>query len=238
VDYSLRPDRDLTVLIPARAGSKRIPKKNTKLLGGKPLIQWTVEAATAANVKAILISTDDNAAKAIALNIWCSFVTRQPEHATDEAPDILWVLDCLQFVKTPYIAILRPTSPFRTASTIRRAYAALVGSGADSIRAVERVHHPHPCKMWTLSGKLMEPVLGGYLNGTPNHSCPTQSLPHVYVQNASLEMARTAVVRATQTISGYRIAPFLTDALEGFDINTPEDWVRAEELVTAFAGAS
>lgn len=229
--YSLEPDRDLTILIPARVGSVRIPGKNTKLLGGKPLIQWTIEAAQGANVVNIIVSTNGGSARGVALDHHCRIHHRKPEHATAGSPDIEWVLDVLPMVNTPYIAICRPTSPFRTASTIRRCYAAFLGSGADSIRAVTRVMHPHPAKMWQLDGKLMRPVMAGcHPDGTPYHSSPTQSLPEVFVQNASLEMTSVANVHATKTISGIRIAPFFTDDREGFDLNTEADWREAERI--------
>lgn len=233
-DYQLRPDRDLTILIPARAGSKRIPGKNTKLLGGKPLVEWTIESSFAANVERVILSTDslycvDHVAAPDAMR----WHIRKPEHATDDAPDILWVRDVLPMVETPYVAICRPTSPFRTASTIRRGFAALVASGADSIRAVARVTHPHPAKMWTIGRYgCLEPVMAGtHPDGTPWHSSPTQSLPEVYRQTASLEIARVSSIRATGTISGTRVWPLLTDPLESFDINTPEDWIEAERLL-------
>lgn len=230
--YSLRPDQELTILIPARAGSKRIPGKNTRSLGGKPLFLWTVDAALSANVAHVIVSTDDPEVKAwLDYKYRFSIHERKPEHATDTSPDIEWVLDVLPMVTTPYVAICRPTSPFRTASTIRRAYAALVGSGADSIRAVERVTHPHPAKMWIMDDFGMRPVMEGrHDDGTPYHSSPTQSLPPVYVQNASLEIARVEAIKATGTISGYRIVPFFTDPIEGFDVNTPEDWAEAERI--------
>ena len=233
VDYQLRPDRDLTILIPARAGSKRCPGKNTRMLGGKPLIQWTIEAAQAARVARIIVSADGAESKRMAMAAECELHHRKPEHATDDAPDFLWVNDLREMIQTPYFAICRPTSPFRTASTIRRGFACLLGSHADSIRAVSRVTSPHPAKMWRIERGLLRPVLGGsHPDGTPYHSSPTQSLPEVYVQNACLEMACTSVIEATKTISGYRIAPFLTDDLESFDINTEADFADAERLMT------
>lgn len=228
----LRPDRDLTILVPARSGSKRIPGKNTKLLGGKPLIRWTLDAALSANAAGVIVSTDDDAAAVLAAQMGCRLHPRKAAHATDDAPDILWVRDVLHMVTTPYVAICRPTSPFRTASTIRRGYAALVASKADSIRAVTRVTYPHPAKMWRMmENGCMEPVMDGrHPDGTPWHSSPTQSLPEVYRQNASLEIARTDMIRVTGTISGPRVWPLLTDPLESFDLNTAEDWAEAEKL--------
>jgi CMP-N,N'-diacetyllegionaminic acid synthase len=231
---SLRPDRDLTILIPARAGSKRVPGKNTRVLGGKPLIEWTIEPAVAADVAKIIISSDDKAIWPIARYHQIDLHFRKPEHATDAATDFSWVYDLRRMIDTPYFAILRPTSPFRTASTIRRAFAQLVASQAHSVRGVERVTHPHPAKMWQFESgsKLMQPVIRGvHPDGTPYHSSPTQSLPAVYMQNASLEMAQTWVIEGTKSISGYSIAPFLTDTLEGFDINSEADFTEAECIV-------
>lgn len=227
-DYQLLPSRDLTILIPARAGSKRVLNKNTRDLGGKPLIQWTIEPVKEIGCP-VIVSTDDlEVAGAVAMAYGCQLHERQPAHATDDAPDFLWVNDLRERIQTPYFAICRPTSPFRTASTIRRCYAAFLGSGADSIRAVSKVTSPHPGKMWMREGRVIRPVLSGkHPDGTPYHSSPTQSLPEVYVQNASLEMAHRWVID-TGTISGSRIAPFFTDDLEGFDINTEADFTQAE----------
>lgn len=231
--YALRPDRDLTVLIPARAGSKRCRGKNVRELGGKPLIQWTLDAAKAAHVAQILVSTDDGVAESIAAP-QCRVLARRAEHATDDACDFGWVYDLRAMIQTPYFAILRPTSPFRTASTIRRAFAALVASKAHSVRAVQRVTHPHPAKMWRMEPgtKYMQPVIrGAHPDGTPYHSSPSQSLPAVYAQNSSLEMAQTWVIEGTKTISGYNIAPFLTEDAEGFSIDTEDDWDAAAAMV-------
>lgn len=239
MDFQLHPDRDLTVLIPARAGSKRCPGKNTRLLGGKPLIQWTIEAAKAANVARVIVSTDSDEAADLAVCTDCLWHPREDDHATDTAPDFSWVYDLRELIQTPYFCILRPTSPFRTKSTIRRAFAALVGSKAHSIRAVERVTHPHPAKMWEFipGSQYMRPLMHGFHDDhTPWHSSPTQSLPPVYAQNSSIEAAQTWVIEGTKTISGYTIAPFLTEDLEGFSIDTEEDWRKAEQLLPRFLG--
>jgi CMP-N,N'-diacetyllegionaminic acid synthase len=210
------------------------------MLGGKPLIQWTIETARAANPAKIVLSTDiDNHAAIVPEAFSCHLHWRKPEHATDTATDFSWVYDLREMIETKYFCILRPTSPFRTASTIRRAYAQLVGSGAHSARAVERVTHPHPAKMWQLwaGSKFMQPIIRGvHPDGTPYHSSPTQSLPTVYKQNSSIEVAQTWVIEATKTISGYHIAPFLTEDLEGFSIDTEDDWREAERLLPQFLG--
>ena len=231
MSYELHPDRDLTVLIPARAGSKRVPGKNTRMLGGKPLIQWAIETARSANVASVIVSSDGAFAQSLSNTVSCRFHKRKPEHATDTATDFSWVYDLREMIETPYFCILRPTSPFRTASTIRRAFAALVGSKAHSVRAVQRVHSPHPAKMWEFipGSKYMRPIMvGSHPDGTYWHSSPTQSLPPVYKQTSSIEMAQTWVIEGTKTISGYHIAPFLVEEAEAISIDTEDDWDAAE----------
>lgn len=223
----------IVALIPARSGSKRLPGKNRKHLGGKPLIQWTVDAAQSSGIfDVIAVSSDD----IIGLPFLDAKMIRRPAaFARDESPDIQWVQHALERVECIAFAILRPTSPFRTADTIRRAWAQFQSSHAQSLRAIEPVKQ-HPGKMWQLTGPTrMMPVLDRQMAGTPWHSSPTQTLPPVYVQNASLEIAWRSTVEDTGTIAGTVVAPFFTEGWEGFDINTPEDWATAEAHVAEIA---
>lgn len=223
----------IVALIPARNGSKRVPNKNFRELAGKPLYQWSIDLARSCGVfRSVVLSTDECGVRTETPDVNVHF--RKPEHATDDAHDFLWVNDVMQQIDADIFCILRPTSPFRTASTIRRAYARLIGSGAHSVRAVEPVKQ-HPGKMWVDDGKWIAPLLDKqHPDGTPWHSSPTQSLPLVYVQNASLEMAWTFVLKQYKTISGEHVAPFLTEPLESVDINTPEDWARAEAIAATW----
>jgi len=85
--------------------------------------------------------------------------------------------------------------------------------------------------MWEIKSEFMEPLIPSSRNGTPGHSQPYQNLPEIYVQNASLEIAVTSVVRKKESISGDKILPFFPEGYGGFDINTPNDWIVAEQLV-------
>jgi len=96
---------------------------------------------------------------------------------------------------------------------------------------VERCRQ-HPGKMWTLEGELMTPLLP-QPEGVPLHSRQYKSLPAVYVQNSSLELAWTRVVTEQGSIAGERVAPFLTGAAEGFTIDYPSDWAEAERMVAS-----
>ena len=161
---------------------------------------------------------------------------RPSELAGDLSPDIEWVeytLRRLQENGRDYdcFSILRPTSPFRLPETIKRAWQAfLAGEGADSLRAVEKCKQ-HPGKMWVVRGNRMVPLLPLTPSEQPWHSSQYQSLPEVYAQNASLEIAWTRVVFEGRTIAGNVLMPFFTEDYEGFDVNSTYDWNLAEHLI-------
>ena len=231
---------NMVALIPARAGSKRLPGKNTKLLWGHPVIAYTIAAAQQSGVfSSVWICTDDPAVRALCVvGSGLNSIERLP--VSDTQPDIEWVRDALRFIERPHgFAILRPTSPFRTAETIRRCYQqfTIPDQTCDSIRAVEPVTQT-PYKMWTWEGQgfPIKPLLSGEKDGVPYHSSPTQACPVVYIQNSSLEMAWTANVEIHGSISGRKVAPFFTHGLEGFSLDTPADWERAQALVAADPG--
>jgi len=232
-------------LVPARAGSKRLAGKNVRRLGAHPLLAYTVAAARASGVFAdVVVSTDAEETAAIARHYGARTPFLRPEAlAGDLSPDIDWVEHALGALaaageRFEAFALLRPTSPFRTADTIRRAFARFVAAaGADSLRAVERCKQ-HPGKMWRLEGDAAGPdarivplLEGRSLRGAPWHSTPYQDLPPIYVQNASLELAFCRVVEKTRTIAGQAIVPFFTEGHEGFDLNEPRDWWYAEHLL-------
>jgi CMP-N,N'-diacetyllegionaminic acid synthase len=188
---------------------------------------------------AIVASTDSEEIAAAARRYGAEVLSlRPPELSTSTSPDVDWlvyVLDELERDGRTFelFSILRPTSPFRTGATIRRAWEQLLALGerADSIRAVEPVRQ-HPGKMWTLEGELMRPLLPQPAEGTPTYSSQTKSLPPVYAQNSSLEIAWTRVLRGSRPeIAGERVAPFLTEGAEGFSIDYPDDVRAALDLL-------
>jgi len=227
----------VVALVPARGGSKRVPGKNIRPLGGHPLLAYSVAAARRSGVfDAVVVSTDDEATAAIARHYGAEVPFMRPAAlAGDLSPDIQWIEYTLRQLRDdgrPYdcFSILRPTSPFRQPETIRRCWAQFLASpGIDSIRAVEQVTQ-HPGKMWVIHGERMAPLLL-HPQGTPWHSQQYQALPEVYVQNASLEIAWSRVALEGGTIAGATLAPFLTMGSEGVDVNNQLDWLVAEELL-------
>jgi len=225
-------------LIPARAGSRRISQKNIRALAGHPLLAYTIAVALESRVfRDVIVSTDSDRYAEIARHYGAEVpFLRPPRLAGDTSPDIEWLEHALTELKGrgrtwDCFSLLRPTSPFRTAETIRRAWRRFVAQeGIDSLRAVEKCTQ-HPGKMWVVDGDRMSPLLPSPPGGQPWHSTPYQALPPVYVQNASLEIAWTRLVFHGRTIAGDVLAPFFTEGYEGFDINDLHDWIVAERLL-------
>lgn len=228
----------IVALIPARAGSKRVPDKNIKPLAGHPVIAYTIAAALQSEIFSdVIVSTDSEQYAEIARYYGAEVPFLRPaELAGDVSPDIEWLAYTLKKLEEndrnyECFSILRPTSPFRLPETIQRAWRAFIAQdGVDSLRAVERCQQ-HPGKMWIVSGNRMMPLLPLSPAKQPWHSSQYQSLPEVYVQNASLEIAWTRVVLKERTIAGTVLMPFFTKGYEGFDVNNPYDWNLAEHLV-------
>lgn len=231
--------RSAVALVPARSGSTRVPGKNARPLAGHPLIAYSIAAALESAVfDAVVVSTDSAELSEVAREYGAEAPWLRPVGlATATSPDIDWVRHALEALAADgreyeLFSILRPTSPFRSADSIRAAHAALLGADADSLRAVRHCRE-HPGKMWLIEGGRLRPLLDQPSGEVPLHSRQFATLPEVYVQDSSLEIAWTRVVRRDGSISGSRILPFVAPGHEGFSIDYPDDWVRAEALVAS-----
>ena len=224
----------IIALIPARSGSKRCPGKNTRMLFGHPLIAYTIRAARESGIfDKIMVSSDDESTWNIAIRYGAGVIFRPDEISGDTSTDLEWVHHALNECHGfDAFAILRPTSPFRSAELIRDAWGKFKDSSFDSLRTMEM--RDHPGKMWHLDNQ-------GLHYATPfcececcrNYDMPTQFLHRDYAwhtQNGCLQIARTSLL--PQTITGSRVYGYdMTGDLQGFDINTELDWILAEELV-------
>jgi N-acylneuraminate cytidylyltransferase len=224
--------------IPARSGSKRVPNKNIRPLAGHPMLAYTVRAAIDSGVfDSVICATDSEDYAQVARHYGAEVpFLRSAEISGDKSPDIEWVVWMLEQLRSrgqafEIFSILRPTSPFRLPETIRRAWQLFIEDPtADSLRAIEKCKQ-HPGKMWVVRGKRMLPVMPFTNAGTPWHSSQYAALPEIYAQDASLEIAWSRIALEQNSIAGEAIIPFVSQGLEGFDINDPEDWWMAEYLL-------
>ena len=166
-------------LIPARSGSTRVPGKNVRELRGHPLIAYTIAAARDSGVfGAVVVSTDSEEIAAVARRYGAEVPWLRPAAlAGPRSPDIEWVRHALAGLPAfDAFSILRPTSPFRTQLTIRRAWERFTELDVDSLRAI-RPCREHPGKMWVVTADdAMTPLLGQPA-GTPLHSRQYADLP-------------------------------------------------------------
>ena len=226
-------------LIGARSGSERVPGKNIRALAGHPLIAYAIATAQQSGVfERVLVSTDSEQIAEVARRYGADVPFLRPdEYATATSPDIEWIAWTLERLPERYdlFAIVRATNPFRGPDVIRRGLEQLLATPeADSIRAVEPVKQ-HPGKMWLLAddARTMRPLLDQSHLDVAWHAGQYQALPPVYAQNSALEIAWTRVVTETGTREGRVLAPFLTQGLEGFNVDDEDDWERAEALVAS-----
>ena len=222
----------MIALIPCRSGSKRIPSKNIYLLNGHPLLAYSIQAAKDSRLfHGIYASSDSPEIGEIAKKYGAEFIHCPLSIAhNDLDPDIKWVRHALEQAKCDVFSILRPTSPFRTGSTIQRAWLEFITFPIpSSVRAVEKCKQ-HPYKMWNIKDDRLEPLIAE--SGRKQlFNTPYQSLPEVYVQNASLEISWSVNVYKDDSISGDNIKPFFTEGYEGFDINDVRDMEMACQIV-------
>lgn len=224
-------------LIPARSLSKRIPNKNIKILGEHPLLAYSITSALESKIFDKVVCVTDNQLYAEIASYYGAEIPklRPKEISTDESSDIDWVnwilLDVYKNFEFDIYSILRPTSPFRKKETILKAFNLFHNSKmCDSLRALQKVTE-HPGKMWVKSGDIVTPLLP-FKNGNVNwHSCQSNTLPDIFIQNASLEISWTKVLKEQKSISGSIIKPFISENHEGFDINNIYDWYLAERLL-------
>jgi CMP-N-acetylneuraminic acid synthetase len=219
-------------IIPARAGSKRIPGKNTRLFMGKPLIQWTMEFARSySGFDEVVVSTDCDQVMQVAEACGLSVPWRRPaELATDHASTVDVVLHALgacdaQGAYFDRVAVLQATTPFRRSVRWDRAHE-LLNAGVPAAVGVCRVdHHPYWTYWLDESGK-MEPC---FPEGAKLRS---QDLPAAGAINGALYWCTTDSLRATHgfTPEGVHAVCF-DDPLESIDIDTERDWVLGERML-------
>jgi CMP-N-acetylneuraminic acid synthetase len=225
-------------VIPARGGSKRAPRKNIHPLGGKPLLAWTVEAGLAAGLSPCVVSTEDDEIAAAAAAAGARVVRRPPHLAADDSSTESAVLDALdqlgdEVAAARWVAILQPTSPFRSAETIRRAVAmAQADPTAGCVMTVTETR----ADFWRASAPGNGPENGpenGIVRLFPDAPRRQQAREPLYDENSAVYVVRIDMLRATGSVLGGTMRGLPISPMEGFDINTSFDLKLAAALAQA-----
>lgn len=217
----------MLAVIPARGGSKRLPRKNVLLLGGRPLIAWTIAAARASGVfDAILVSTDDEETAGIARDAGALVPWLRP---TDLASDTARSADVLRHALRWYegargsvdaVVLLQPTSPFRSVRSIRAAVGQYLEQPTHKSVVSVSPASPHPAWCFTLEGTQLTPFAGWDLLERRS-----QDLPASYALNGAIYVFPAEHVRSDRALLGPGLQAFLMDDPdEAHDIDTETDW--------------
>jgi YrbI family 3-deoxy-D-manno-octulosonate 8-phosphate phosphatase len=240
VDRVVSPLRTVAI-VPARGGSKTIPRKNIRPLDGVPLLAYSIEAGLRARrVDRVIVSTDDEETAEIG-RAWGADVPflRPQDLAGDFTPDLPVFQHALDWLETheggiPDIVVqLRPTSPLRSPDCVDAAVDLLCGDETlDSVRAVVPAWQ-NPYKMWRLQPDgMMVPLLAAA--GSEAYNRPRQELPPTYWQTGHVDAFRTRVIRQHGSMSGSRMRPLVLDPAYACDIDAEADWTRTEWLLARF----
>lgn len=230
--------REVLAIIPARGGSKSIPRKNIRNFAGYPLIAYSIAAGKAAkNVTRLLVSTDDEEIASIAKDYGAEIPFLRPtELSQDDTPDLPVFQHALSWLEEnegyhPDILVqLRPTSPLRRTIHIDHAVQRLLEHPeADSVRTV-CVPFQNPYKMWRIGEDGFLHTLLTFDMPEP-YNLPRQALPDVYWQTGYVDAAWTDTIQGKNSMTGDNILPLIIGAEEWIDIDSPDDWRRAERLL-------
>jgi len=230
----------ILALIPARGGSKGIPRKNIKDFAGYPLIAWSIAAGLQAHtVNRVIVSTDDAEIASVAREYGAEApFLRPPELAQDRTTDLpvfehaLKWLEDIEGYKPDIVIQLRPTSPIRPKDCVDSAVKILMEQAdADCVRGVVTAGQ-NPYKMWRFNGydKPMKPLLEVEGIAEP-YNAPRQILPPVYWQTGHIDVIRTSTITRKHSLTGNTIYPLVIDSRYTVDIDTPADWAKYESLV-------
>jgi CMP-N-acetylneuraminic acid synthetase len=222
-------------VIPARGGSKSVPRKNITLLLGRPLIAYTIAAAQNSNrLSHFLVSSDDTEIIRIAKQ-FCAPVPfiRPSDLATDQAPTLPVVqhaiheMEAQEGIRFDYVVLLQPTTPMRKAKDIDAAVDKLAETGADSVVSVCDVDAYHPARM----RKIVDDQLVELPIREPKEMARRQDLPPVYIRNGAVYAVRRDVVMEQNSMIGQVSRPYLMPVKQSVNIDSPLDLLMAQHLM-------
>ena len=221
-------------IIPARGGSKGIPRKNIKLFNNKPLISWTIKAAIESNVfESIFVSTDDLEISAISKAFGAEVPFLRPKYLAKDNASTLSVIQ--HFLKKMYkknseeypfaVVILQPTSPLRTSSHIKSAVD-LFKSHKDADSLVSCTHVPHNFT----PGSLMQLNKYGFLDNTKNSKklIYRRQDKEKYIARNGAAIYITKTILLNKFILGGKILPYFMDFIDSVDLDEEKDWELAD----------
>ncbi len=229
-------------LIPARGGSKGVPRKNIRLLAGKPLLAYTAEAALASKRLArVILSTDDDEIAEVGRSCGIEVPFLRPaELAEDTTPTLPVIQHAIHFLETrgqrfDAICLLQPTNPLRQTSDIDGCIELMESAQADTVFTMLTVpaeHNPHWVYFRNADGSLK--LSTGEISPIPRR----QDLPPAFHREGSVYVARRDVVMLGNSLYGARVIGYEIERSRSVNIDNLEDWKKAERLIQEKSSAA
>jgi CMP-N,N'-diacetyllegionaminic acid synthase len=226
-------------VIPARGGSKGVPRKNVRLLDGKPLLAYTIEEADkCASITDLVLSTDDEEIRTIGLKFGAKAPFLRPsEFATDTAQTVPVVQHAVLEMEEQMgylydiVVLLQPTTPLRLSIDIDNCIKMILNTDADSIVSVVEVGAYHPLRMKHVVG---DNILINYIDQGYEDLRPRQKLPPVYIRSGDLYVTRRNVILKQNLMVGRDCRAYVIPPERSVNIDTEFDFILAEYLVNKF----
>lgn len=221
-------------VVPARGGSKGVPRKNVADVAGKPLIAWTLEAARRApSLTRVVVSTEDEEIAALCRRLGADVPFLRPaELAQDRTPTLPVVQHALAQAEAQdgrryeAVVLLQPTTPLREAADIEQGVALLKATGAESVVSVVDVGGYHPLRMKRFEGER----LVNYVEQDGENMRPRQELPPVYIRNGAVYVTRRPVIDGGALV-GADCRGFIMPSDRSVNIDAPNDLIVADQLL-------
>lgn len=221
-------------LIPARGGSKGVPRKNIRPLAGKPLIVYTIkEALKSKYLSMVVTSSEDEEILRIAQEAGSMIIRRPKELAEDDTPMLPVVKHAISIVeeelggKIDYVILLQPTSPLRKREDIDNALEKLIATGSDSVVSLYRIYSHHPHRMKRIVNDMLLPY---YEEEVENIG--RGDLPQCYYRNGAIYAVRRDCVMEENTLFGKVSRPYIMSRERSVNIDEEMDFILAEALLS------
>jgi len=223
--------RDVKILgvVPARGGSKRVPRKNIRIVHGRPLLEYTLDAAAASRrLASVVVSTEDGEIADVAQRLGFAVLARPAALATDEARGVEPALHAIEtFPEYSHVVLLQPTSPLRRAEDIDGAIDTCVRLAAPACVSVCPAEQSPFWMYWVDERNRLKPVLAD--DSMRAHR--SQDLPTAYALNGAVYVARCDWLRTARTFVTPETVPYFMRSAESLDVDTEEDLLRLEEVL-------
>ena len=227
----------ILAVIPARGGSKGVPRKNIRLLCGKPLIQYTIDAALACPLlDEVMVSTEDVEIADVVHTLGAKIPFMRPTYlANDSSPTLDTIIHVIEEYKNldiefDAVCLLQPTVPFRSKNIISKCVETFIGSDCDSLISVREVPHefnPH----WTFKDSDNNGLLT-IATGDANIVARRQDLPKAFYRDGAVYLTKVSVILHQGSLYGNKITYFNSQEEPYVNIDTMKDWKNAEDILS------